>query len=1007
MLNFRILFLIFCFSPYMGFSQPVPDPALDILQTANALYNRGLHGPAREQFQLFLDRYPQHDQLKQARMGRALCWVAEADLEKAEPEILKLANDKGFSKHEEMRQVLAGVYLKQQQWQKALDAAGVLAGQSTREDLREQARRIQVEAAFGLQDWKRLAGVATPPLDDRMRYLLGSAQMKLGESQNALQTLQPLTEKENAYAHPATWLSARLMETGNPAEAVKLYERAAYTYKGGQSAVSAWLGARLAWSSGDRKLAESSLTSYLKSYPDESQAGTARILLGRVKAERGDKKNAAKEFEQAMKQEDVRHQAAVRLVEITDRDNEKAIILKEALAWPADATWTPYLLMAEAERDLASKRVEEALGNLRTLVGSFSGHDLVRDARVKVIQLLAEAGKNQETIDEISLFLKAYPQDIEQARFRLLRAGYQRALGRQDEAISELKAILSEKPEQNIAVPARKLLAQLYVQKEQWKQVVEVLGPLREEKEPEALRLSGIAALQLKDWDATVSNLTAWLALPDQQRGKEEGDVRVALATALEASNQVAEALPVLLTFVNQQANDERIPELRFKLAQWYVQLDQAADAEKQWQMVADQFRSSPMAGDALAELARLRRDQEKPGEAADLLLRLAKEHENHRLAGEAALQAGQLYTTVENSEKAREALSLFIRQSPQDPQVDEATYLLARSWRDAGKQSEAEKTYTQLIQDFPESERRPQGLYELAWLKRDQDKAAESVELYQELLTQYDQHALTGAARTELAGVFRALGQDADALEILKDADLSDPRVRLEQAWAWFRSGQFDEAEKGFVAVASSVKEPEMIRDAWFQAGESALRRKDFGTGLKYYLNAQQVGTELQTPALLLRTAEAQGMSGLWGDSLETARELQRRFSKDDLIHRAVYQEGWALENQGKYREAIARYREGVEHGGKTPTAARCQFQIGECLLALGQNDAAIAAFMQVIETHAVEAVRAPAMLEMADTLRKTGKETEALQSYRTLIKTYPEHPAAAVAEKNLQTNP
>ena len=1014
-LLFRILLIFSLPAATPGFGQSAADPALEILQTANALYNRGLHAPAREQFQLFLDRHGEHPRADEARMGRALTLLGEGETDEAIDTIRELANDKSFARREEMRRMLAGLLLRRGDLNAARDEARSLARDTVHEETREQAKQIWSEAAYRLEDWKDAAEAADPPSTGRMRYQLGLARLRSDDTKGGVEAVKPLAEGDGPYAHPAAWLAAATLRETDPDRARELFRRAAYENKGPHSPDAGWAAARLAWSSDDAKATEELLREFLKSFPEHPARPEARLLLGRAHERRNDTREARKAYGEALDAEPVRHQAAVRLLRLLKNDSKERKLRERALGWEPEPVWTPYLLLAEAEADMEEKRFGEAEENLHSLARNFAGHDLVPEARRRRIDALDRADRPAEAAAAAREFARAYPENPDIPAIRLREAGLWVRAERNADARKRLESLIADAPGGEISTPARLLLAQLRAAEEDWAGIPELLKPLREEgegeelqgeaRQAEALRLSGLAAAKTREWSDVADWLGAYLEKADDK--DDTASIRLTLASALEADGKPGAAAGQLDRFVQNRPKDERAPELLLKSAQLHLIAEQPDEAERRLKRVADDYKDSSRAPDALAELARLARAAEDAERASEWGLRLLKEHPKHDLAAAAGLQAGQLWFQRENFGKARETLELLLKHHAGHESAEQASFLLAMTFLDEDKIPEAAERIEDFLKTWPDSPRRPRALYELAWLRREQDRVEASVVSYRRLLADFPDHDLESQARLELAELLRNAGQPEKALSALEGADEANPRVRLERAWILFQTGENGRAGETFAEVASELEDPAAKRDAWFQAGEAAMRGKDFSAALERFERAAGVEEAEATAPPRLRLAEAYGLNGRWRESARAARRLQTEFLDHDLTGRAVYQEAWALENQGKYAEAIERYRSWVETGDKSPTAARCQFQIGECLLALDRTDAAIAAFMQTVVAHDVPEVRAPALLELADTLRNAGRPEEAREWYQTLLKEYPDSSAADLAREPLESPP
>jgi TolA-binding protein len=982
------------------------DPALEILYTANTLYNRGLPGPARAQFELFLRRHRNHERARDARMGRALCWVAEGEGERAVDELRALARERNFERREEMRAVLANLLLQLDKPGEALNEARGLATDTGDEALKDRARTTWSEAAFLLEDWRQVVTAAQPPLNDRMRYQLGFAlfQDKGPEDAEAVAALTPVAEGDTPYTHNAAMLLGRIHQARAEMDrAAAAYRRAAYDVSGPQSADAGWAAALIAWQGEDDAAAATALEAFQEHFPEHPRQPRAALLLGRVREQLERIEPARAAFATAMESEETRYEAAVRRLRLLATDGERTPVLTAALAWPADQEWTPILLLDQARIDQERERPEAAIERLRQLIDDFPQSPLGRDARLNLIDLLEATGQHAEAATACVAFARDYPDDPETGQVRFLAARNFVQADDVDQAMAQLVGLLADRPAAEIDTPARLLLARLYTRREQWADTVTVLAPLREATHGAALHLSGMAADRLEQWADATAWLRAFLAAAPADRPEEIAEARLALARALEADGKPAEAVPELVAFVNGRTDDERVPYVLLTLARLHEDMEALDPARAALEQITGTHAASPAAPLAWAERLRLAVLTEQPQQALEAARQLVALHPDHALAVDGRLQTGRLHYQLEQYAEAEQAMTDFLNRHADHPEADHALYLKAMAALRQEQWLRAEQDFTSFLTQFKDSAYRPQALYEQAWLKRRDDRSDEAIGLYQTLLTEAPEDALAGPARAELADLLRADGRGEEALGLLAGLSDDDPRAALLQAWVLMEAGRFTEAAVAFAAAAPRQDQPDARRTAWMQAGEARLKDRDYAAALQAFEAAAAVEGAEDLPLLWLRLAETRALNERWDESATAAGQFLERFPDDPLRGRAMYQSGWALENQGRFEEAIARYHEWVDTGDSSPVAARCLFQIGECHLALEQLDDAIGAFAQVALVHHVPEVAAPALLQLAETLRRNGQAEAAENFYRELIETYPDSSAAALARERI----
>ena len=127
-------------------------------------------------------------------------------------------------------------------------------------------------------------------------------------------------------------------------------------------------------------------------------------------------------------------------------------------------------------------------------------------------------------------------------------------------------------------------------------------------------------------------------------------------------------------------------------------------------------------------------------------------------------------------------------------------------------------------------------------------------------------------------------------------------------------------------------------------------------------------------------------------------------QYPKSEFLNQALFGRGWALENQGRYGDAIEAYGRVLARGLSDETTARSQFQIGECYFSMKKYDEAVKALIKVEVMHAFPQWSSKALLETGRALEIPGKIEAAKARYREVIEKYPQSDAAAVARKKLK---
>lgn len=152
-------------------------------------------------------------------------------------------------------------------------------------------------------------------------------------------------------------------------------------------------------------------------------------------------------------------------------------------------------------------------------------------------------------------------------------------------------------------------------------------------------------------------------------------------------------------------------------------------------------------------------------------------------------------------------------------------------------------------------------------------------------------------------------------------------------------------------------------------------------------------VGAEVSGPSLLSDLATAAALSGDSGLAHKAAGKLPQGAD-------ALYAEGIALESDGEYAEAKAKYEQALS---RDPAHVRAAFRLASRLDLEGQDERAIELYRRLFQAPAVPV---NALLNAALLLEDHGRFAEAEQCYQRILKTDPTHVRARIGVKDCQAS-
>jgi len=302
--------------------------------------------------------------------------------------------------------------------------------------------------------------------------------------------------------------------------------------------------------------------------------------------------------------------------------------------------------------------------------------------------------------------------------------------------------------------------------------------------------------------------------------------------------------------------------------------------------------------------------------------------------------------------------------------------------------------------------------LYDLAWAQRKNNDRPGAIGTYRRLLEKFQAGKLAPAARTELAELLYLDKEYAEAASFLEKV-VADQGVeagtraiaRYKLGWCYAELSQHQKAAEAFGAFALNHPDSDVVPSAMYKAGESHMEAGNLAESEKFFADLLNRFADCsEAEAAQLKLGEVQGRAGNYKDSTATYEKfLKDRGEGSKFAYLAKFGIGWALQNQGRHKEAREWYRKVIEtHDGET--AARAQFQIGECFLAEKNLVGAAAAFVDVDYTYAYPKWSSVALYQAGRAFEALGQIDNARSRYDLCISKYKDSDSAALAKERLK---
>ncbi len=1004
-------------------AEATDDPALDLLYSANALYNRGLPKLAADQFQEFLDQHGRHDRAGDARWGLALSLFAAGDMEQAEARLAELERDRRDPRAAPIRLYRGQALLQLERWDdaaKAFEDAARRGGEDNA--IRHPALAGRAEAHFQHEAWQPAAEAAEallaadPPaeLAGRARYQAGLSRLELDEAEAARDHLDVLRD---ARAWPdwaptaAYYAGEASLALDDPEGAIERFQQAAAEESPVRADALFRAGGvqidREAWNDAVR-----SFEAFLDLDEDHELAPWAHLYLGQARLARDDWNRARGHWQRVLEHAEVGDLASLRLARahLDRREHDQALsVAGEARRRFGESPRQGDLMLVEAAALAETDKVREAADRYAEAAGRLEG-EAAADARRISASLLLDAEAYEPALESAQAWLRDHGDTPAAPEVRFVEA---EALFRLDRAGDALPVFLAvtEAEDETLAGQARMRAAQIQFAAGEWQGVVDALGPLLEERPDEPTYhpvdyLAGISLYRLERWADAATRLEAFHGA--RRDAPQAPDALLYAGLAHDRAEAPDRAVERLGDVVRHHGGAPAAVTAALNAARIQRGRDQADGARQILEQALRGASEPPDQGRLRYALAQALDALDRPGDAVREFRR-AGEIREFPLAFEARLQEASLRVRQREWAEAVPVLEALVGENEAADQREDALRLLGVAEARRERWDEAVRALERHRREFADSESRDQVLYEWAWAEVARDRKDEAVARYRDLIRLAPDSDLAHPARVELAELLYGKGERGDAEAVAKAVVEADPapdplllaRARFRLGWCEFDDGRLAEAAQSFAAVAATEGVAEdLAARASFQAGEARFRRREFGPAAEAFTKAAaDSAPEAVRERALLRLGESQAQAEQWPESERTFERLLQAFPESDWVERAWLGIGWARQNRGRYDQAIEAYRRVTATGSRTETAARAQFQIGECRFAQEQHEEALKELVRVDVAYGSEQWASKALLEMGRVRQAMGEEDAAKQIWTEVRERFPDTVAAEAA--------
>jgi TolA-binding protein len=1011
------------------FAQGVSGSAEEVYYSANALYNRKLYELAVTEYTSFIQKFPTHAKVNNARMGLGLSHYALKDYEKAKPYLAEAAAG-AIPNREQVRFLLGQCMLQLNQAAEAESTFQQVSAATVPVELKAEALAGQAEALFLQQKWAELVPVSDSlvklepdkPRSLRARFQGGVARQRLGQFDVAIKELVAVKDKlkDPNLVHQSVFLLAECKrETGDLKGAAEGYQLAATTHPGSFSDQSRFRLGYVHFSLTNYAAARDALVSFTKKTPGHAMRSQSDVLLGRSHLELKAYDKARVLLAARVKAEPGNQDAALWLARTYSRQGQYADAekhVRQALAHaPTGSVPARELLFDLGNAEMAGEKFAEAASTFNKVYTAEPKWAQAADALRLMALCLHRAGQYPASLAACTKFSTAFPKDPRLVDVEFLKAENEYLSDQDAVAKATYTAFLTKYATDANANSATLRLGQILYREKKWSEVLTCIAPLlsKPPADPffrQLVFLAGDAQYNLKQWDKAIVSLTSFVDKQGGAGGEDTALLKLALAHL--QLDEKDKGVARLQELVKTHAKSEHLPVALVELGRLHYDAGRSGPARVALTRAVTDFGDSSERPKAEYYLGWIALAEDRDDDAAGHFSTVIAKGPAHVLAADALLQRGLIEIKMKTYDKAQVTLGAFLQAHATHAKADYGRFYLGVAQARSGQWDKALPLFKVIAAKPVTSPLVDRALYEWAWCEKGLKRPQDAIARYTTLLQKFPTSELKNRASFELAELesesdklVPAIKRLTAILPTLKDAALKE-QVLYRLGWCELAKGNNAAALKHLKSVITSYPKSDVLGLAHYHSGEASLNGKEYVSAREHFAKATAHAKlpDAFKETAQLRLGETQGLTGQWADSEATYISLLKAYSESAWSRRSQLGLGWALENQKDYAGAMQSYRKILARTERDETAARAQFQVGECLFSLKQYDDSLRELLKVEINYAYPEWVSRSMLEIGRVLEGKNEKVSAIDQYELLLEKYPDSEPATVARKRIE---
>ncbi len=461
-----------------------------------------------------------------------------------------------------------------------------------------------------------------------------------------------------------------------------------------------------------------------------------------------------------------------------------------------------------------------------------------------------------------------------------------------------------------------------------------------------------------------------------------------------------------------------------FRLGEYATAANDLKTAEAEYRLVVEKWPASSLVPYALRGLGWALFDQKEFAAAEEAFNTLVEKYPDQRLKLRSLYARGLARHHLGKFNEAAADLQAFLAAGGIElVEKSDARYVLGLSLVGQKKPAEAVATFRALLSEDPKYAVADKVYYELAWALKSAGQEKESVEAFAELIKQCPESPYVAEGQFcvgEAAykdGKFQAAATAyAAALEKAGKSDLGEKSAH-KLGWAYYRLDSAAEAQQAFSYQRATWPKGPLAADAAFMEAECLFKQKKYGEALTAYERVKDTSSKdfqvltllhsaqaLDTLALaMLRPDQENQRKETWQKGLALLDRLVKESPDTAYLPEALYERGWALQNLGRFDEAMGEYQQVLAKSNAEP-AARAQFMIGQIQFQQKKHAEAVKSFYLVLYGYPYPQWQADAAFEAAKCFEALHKKSQAVKQYQELIEKFPQSDKVTAAKSRIE---